>query len=70
MKGCKVPKPMDYKKVTQFVNYIDIGELKDIPRAKKSALDKQLYQQSDDEDSGLHAAVSGCYRDLESFYVS
>ena len=69
MKGCKVPKLMDYKKVMQFVNSIDIGELKDIPRAKKSALDKQLYQQSDDEDSGLHAAVSGCYRDLESFLL-
>ncbi len=66
MKGCKVPKLMGYKKVRQFVNSMDIGELKEIPRGKKSALDKQLDQQSDDElNSGEHA-VSGCYRDLES----
>ena len=66
MKGCKVPKLMEYKKVRQFVNSMDIGELKQIPEAKKSALDKQLDQQSDDElNSGEHA-VSGCYRDLES----
>lgn len=65
MKGCKVPKLMEYKKLRQFVNSIDIGELKEIPRAKESALDKQLHQQSDDDDSGEHA-VPGCYRDLES----
>lgn len=57
---------MDYKKVMQFANPIDIGEQKDIPRAEKSVIDKQLYQQSDNEDS---AVVPGCYRDLESFLV-
>ena len=63
MKGCKVPKLMEYKKVRQFVNSMDIGELKGIPRANQSALDKQ--QQSDDESSG-EDAMSGCYRELES----
>ncbi|XP_028417825.1 uncharacterized protein LOC114542490 [Dendronephthya gigantea] len=66
MKGCKVPKLMEYKKVRRFVNSVDIGELKEIPRANHSALDKQ--QQSDDESSGEHA-VSGCYRELESFLL-
>ena len=31
---------MDYKKVMQFANPIDIGEQKDIPRAEKSVIDK------------------------------
>jgi hypothetical protein len=65
MKGCKVPKLMEYKKVRQFVNSMDIGELKQIPAAK-SALDKQLDRQSDDELNSAEHAVSGCYRDLES----
>ena len=53
------------KKLRQFVNSIDIGELKEIPKAKESALDKHLPKQSDEDDSGEHA-VSGCYRDLKS----
>lgn len=49
MKGCKVPKLMEHKKVRQFVNSINIGELKEVPRVNQSALGKQ--QQSDDEKS-------------------
>ena len=36
----KDEKLMDYKKVMQFANPIDIGEQKDIPRAEKSVIDK------------------------------
>ena len=50
----------------KFVNSVDIGELKDIPRARKSKFDKGKYQQTEDCETGdLHPAVSGCYRDLE-----
>ena len=35
MKKCKIPKLSDYKTVTKFVRSIDIGDLKEIPRAKK-----------------------------------
>lgn len=35
MDNCKIPKLTDYKTVMRFVNSVDIGELYDIPRAKK-----------------------------------
>ena len=68
MKKCKIPKLSDYKTVTKFVRSIDIGDLKEIPRAKKTKSDKGKYQmQCDDENDDLHPAVSGCCRDLETF---
>ena len=66
MPACKIPKLVDYKGVMKFVNSVDIGELKYIPRARKSKFDKGKYQQTEDcETDDLHPAVSGCYRDLE-----
>ena len=70
MPACKISKLVDYKGIMKFVNSVDIGELKDIPRAKKSKFDKGKYQQTEDcETDDLHPAASGCYRDLESFLI-
>jgi hypothetical protein len=70
MPACKVPKLVDYKGVMKFVNSVDIGELKEIPRARKSKFDKGKYQQTEDGETGdLHPPVAGCYRDLESFLI-
>ena len=71
MHRCKVPKLMDYKRVMQFVESVDIGQIKDIPRAKKSNSEKVQYKSgSNDENSDLHDAVSGCYRELEPFLIN
>ena len=52
----------------KFVNSVDIGELKEIPRARKSKFDKGKYQQTEDGETGdLHPPVAGCYR--ESFLI-
>ena len=70
MDKCKIPKLADYKTVMKFVNSVDIGELHDIPRAKKTKLDKGVYQMGDEENVGnLHSPVSGCFRDLENFLI-
>ena len=70
MDKCKIPKLVDYKTVMRFVNSVDIGELHDIPIAKKSKLDKGVYQMNEDDNEGdLHPPVSGCFRDLEHFLV-
>ena len=45
MPVCKIPKLVDYKGVMKFVNSVDIGKLKDIPKARKSKFDKGKYQQ-------------------------
>ena len=68
MKKCKIPKLSDYKTVTKFVRSIDSGDLKEIPRAKKTKSDKGKYQmQCDEENDDLHPSVSGCCRSLETF---
>ena len=52
------------------MNSVDIGELKDIPRGRKSKFDEGKCQRTEDcETDDLHQAVSGCYRDLESFLI-
>ena len=43
MDDCKIPKLTDYKTVMRFVNSVDIGELHDIRRAKKTKFDKRVY---------------------------
>ena len=69
MNKCKVPKLTDYKTVMKFVNAVDIGEVKEIPIAKKNKSDKGIYQmQPDDGNGDLHPAVSGCCRDLEYLF--
>jgi hypothetical protein len=63
MPACKVPKLVDYKRVMEFVNSVNIGELKEIPRARKSKFDKRKYQQTEDGKTGdFHPPVVGCYR--------
>jgi hypothetical protein len=70
MDKCKIPKLADYKTVMRFVNSVDIGELRDIPRAKKTKFDKGVYQMDDEDNEGdLHPPVSGCFRDLECFPI-
>jgi hypothetical protein len=70
MDKCKIPKLADYKTVMRFVNSVDIGELRDIPRAKKTKFDKGVYQMDNEDNEGdLHPPLSGCFRDLESFLI-
>ena len=49
----------------QFVDSVDIGQINDIPRAKKCNSEKEQYGSGSDDNSDLHDAVSGCYRELE-----
>lgn len=69
MPACKVPKLVDYKGVMKFVNTVDIGDVKEIQRAKKFKFDKGKYQKTADDEDDFHPAVAGCYRDLESFLI-
>ena len=70
MDKCKIPKLSDYKTAMRFVNSVDIGELRDIPRPKKTKFDKGVYQMDDEDNEGdLHPPVSGCFRDLECFPI-
>ena len=70
MDKCKIPMLADYKTVMRFVNSVDIGELRDIPRAKKTKFDKGVYQMEDKKNEGdLHPPVSGCFRDLECHLI-
>lgn len=60
MDNCKIPKLTDYKSVMRFVNSVDIGELYDIPRAKKNKFDKGVYAMDGEDNEGdLHPPVSG-----------
>ena len=45
----------------QFVDSVDIGQISDIPRAKKCNSEKEQYGSGSDDNSDLHDAVSGCY---------
>lgn len=66
MARCKFPKLVDYKHVMQFVDNVDTGELKDIPRVKKSQITREEEEPQTD---GSSIGVSGCYRELEPFLV-
>ena len=48
---------------------VDIGQISDIPRAKKCNSEKEQYGSGSDDNSDLHDAVSGCYRELEPFLI-
>ena len=61
MSRCKVPKLMDYKRVMQFVDSVDIRQISDIPRAKKCNSEKEQYRSGSDDNSDLHDALSGCF---------